>query len=546
MEYGRILEECRMCDSKDLYEFLDLGFFPSADGILNQEEMKQPEILFPLKVAQCQNCGLNQLTYAANPDILYGAKYKYEASITRTGKNHFAEMAKTIINKFSLSRNSLIVDIGSNVGVLLQEFCSQRMKILGIDPAPKIAAIANSNGIETWVDFISPDVARKIVEQKGKAKVVTGTNVFAHIDDKKSLLESLDILLDDDGVFVIEVPYFVDLIDNMEYDTIYVDHLEYLSIKPMVLFFERYGMQIFDVQKQKMHGGTLRVFVCREGRHLVSDSVAKFINIENEKKIYDKKTLDMFSASVNAHRKSFLSLLSDLKEKGKKIVGISAPAKGNTLLNYCKIGTEIIDYMAEKASIKFGHYTPGMHIPIVSEDNLLKDKPDYGIIFAWNFASEIIKNNQEFVKNGGKFIIPIPVPVVVERIEELVVVKKISPVFTDDRGAITDLLNETVGHVGMIVTEKDAIRANHYHSQSTQYSYILSGSFEVLTASFEFPKEVTKRIIMQGEMVIIPPNVIHKFKAIEKSVMIDIVSEPRDGSKFENDVFRIEIEENCE
>ena len=202
--------------------------------------------------------------------------------------------------------------------------------------------------------------------------------------------------------------------------------------------------------------------------------------------------------------------------------------------------------MEEKASINFAHYTPGMHIPIVSEDNLLKDKPDYGIIFAWNFASEIIKNNQEFVKNGGKFIIPIPVPVVVERIEELVVVKKISPVFTDDRGAITDLLNETVGHVGMIVTEKDAIRANHYHSQSTQYSYILSGSFEVLTASFEFPKEVTKRIIMQGEMVIIPPNVIHKFKAIEKSVMIDIVSEPRDGSKFENDVFRIEIEENCE
>ena len=306
------------------------------------------------------------------------------------------------------------------------------------------------------------------------------------------------------------------------------------------------------------------------------------LKVEEEKGVYKKEILDDFSNKVNQHKIEFLELLRDLKKQGKKIVGISAPAKGNTLLNFCKIHDDLIDYMTEKSKIKLGHYTPGMHIPIIEEKNLLESDADYGIIFAWNFADEIIKNsiNQEFMKRGGKFIKPIPKPVIMEnKIEENIInnttqdkdrevqaserssnyldlddtntekeslfgieVKKIDPVFIDERGIISDLLNESIGHVGLITTGKDAIRANHYHKLSTQYSYILSGKFEVLIASADQPVNVSRVIVNAGELIIIPPNVIHRFKAIERAVMIDMISESRDGNKYEDDVYRIKIE----
>ena len=542
MDFGRKLKNCRMCGDDNLYEFLDLGFLPPADGILNSEEIEQPEIFFPLKVCQCQNCGLTQLSYVVNPELLYGEKYKYESSITKTGKKHFFDMADSICKKFNLNKNELIVDIGSNVGILLEGFKRNDMKVLGIDPAPKIVKLASERGIETWQEFINTKIAEKIVLEKGRAKIVTGTNVFAHIDDKKELMESLKILLDGDGIFVIEVPYLINLIDNLEYDTIYLDHLEYLSIKPLINFFCKYGMDIFDVEKYKIHGESIRVFVCKKGKREISENVSNLIKLEEGKGIYKKENLDEFANKVKKHKKEFTDLLRDLKKQGKKIVGISAPAKGNTLLNYCKIDNNIIDYMAEKAEIKQGNYTPGMHIPIVGEEKLLEDKPDYGIIFAWNFAEEIMKNNQEFVKQGGKFIIPIPNPVIVKR-DDLFEVKieKIDPVYIDERGIISDLLNEKINHVGLITTESEAIRGNHYHNLSAQYSYILSGKFEVLIASAQNPGDVKKIVVNAGELITIPKKVVHRFKAIERAVMIDMISESRAGTGYEEDVVRMEL-----
>ncbi len=407
MEFGRQITNCRMCGSENLFTFLDLGFMPPADGILSPEDINEHEIFFPLKVCQCQNCGLTQLTYAPNPEILYGKKYLYESSITKTGREHFWEMADSVCRKLNLQKESLAIDIGSNVGVLLEGFKNNGMKILGIDPAPKIAKIANEKGIETWQEFINPVIAQKVAAIKGKAKVVTGTNVFAHIDNKDSLMESLKIMLDDDGVFIIEAPYFVDLLENLEYDTIYVDHLEYTSVKPLVNFFNKWGMDVFDVEKYNIHGSSIRVFVCWKGRRKIEENVKKFLELEEEKGIYKKEVLNEFADKVKEHKKQFLELLRQLKKKDKKIVGISAPAKGNTLLNYCKIDNSLIDYTTEKSTIKLGNYTPGMHIPILSETKLLEDKPDYGVIFAWNFAEEIIKNNKKFSENGGKFIIPV-------------------------------------------------------------------------------------------------------------------------------------------
>ncbi len=403
-----------MCQSKNLYKFLDLGFQPPSDLILSADDLNQPEVLFPLNVLQCQDCGLTQLGYIVFPQFLYGPRYKYESSITEYGKKHFFGMAESICKKFNFKKDALAVDIGSNVGVLLEGFKNNGMKVLGIDPAVEICKIANKRGIETWQEFFGPTIGEKIVKEKGKATVVTGTNVFAHIDDKEGLMKSLDVLLEDDGVFVFEAPYLIDLLEDLEYDTIYLEHLEYISIKPLLPFFEKHGMEVFDVEKYDIHGRSVRVFVSRKGKRPVSENVQKFIELENEKKVYDKATLDDFAKRVAFQKQEMVALLNQLKKEGKTIIGISAPAKGNTVLNYCKIGTELLDYITEKSIIKKGHYTPGMHIPIVGEEKMFEgDKmPDYGVIFAWNFAEEIMKNNKAFSDKGGKFIIPIPHPTI--------------------------------------------------------------------------------------------------------------------------------------
>ncbi len=413
MQLGHQQKQCRMCKSGNLYRFLDLGFAPASDAILSQQDLQEPETRFPLNVLQCQDCGLTQLGYVVHPEVLYGDKYKYESSITSTGKEHFFSMASSICQKLGIAKDSLVVDMGSNVGVLLEGFKNVGMKVLGIDPAVHICTIANGRGIETWQEFFNLETAKKVVQAKGQASVVTGTNVFAHIDDKDSLVKGLDVLLKPDGVFIFEAPYLVDLLEGLEYDTIYLEHLEYLSVKPLVGFFKQYGMEVFDVEHYDIHGKSIRVFICRKGVKPISPNVQKYLDLETQKGVYTKSVLDAFSRDVQRHKELLLGMLRDIKKEGKKVVGISAPAKGNTMLNYCNIGTDTLDYITEKSTIKVGHFTPGMHIPIVKEELLLKDKPDYGIIFAWNFAPEIMKNNQAFAGQGGKFIIPIPKPTII-------------------------------------------------------------------------------------------------------------------------------------
>src|SRR3989344_8251336 len=274
MEYGRNIKNCRMCQSSNLYQFLDLGFQPPSDLILSKEDLYGPEVLFPLVVLQCKDCGLTQLGYAVNPKLLYGSRYKYESSITEYGKNHFFGMAESICQRFNLPKDSLVIDIGSNVGVLLEGFKNNGMRVLGIDPAVEIYKIANDRNIETWHEFFGVQIAERIINEKGKAKVVTATNVFAHIDDKDDVMRAMDILLEDDGMFVFEAPYVIDLLENLEYDTIYLEHLEYMSVKPLIPFFQKYGMEVFDVEKYDIHGKSIRVFIARKGKYAISDNVA--------------------------------------------------------------------------------------------------------------------------------------------------------------------------------------------------------------------------------------------------------------------------------
>ena len=405
-----MVTHCRICDSTELFKFLNLGFTPPADQFLRPDQLKEAETHYPLEVLMCRGCGLPQLSYVVPGEILYKRDYPYESSITKSGQKHWDEFAETVFRSYRLKNDDLVVDIGSNVGVLLESFKKLGLNTLGIDPASNIVRIAEKRGIETWDEFFIPDVAKLILEKKGFAKVITATNVFAHVDDLKSFMQSVQVLLDDKGIFIFEAPYFGNLINFLEYDTIYHEHLSYLLLEPVMQLVKKFRLEIIDVQERDIHGGSFRVFVAREGQYKIHDRVAKFLEREQNEQWRDEKKLKKFANRVHQNRQELVSLLHDLKQKGCKLAAVSAPAKGMTLLNYCRIGTDTLTFITEKSNLKIGRLCPGVHIPVVADSELVKHHIDYALLLAWNFSDEIMGNLQEYKANGGKFIIPIPKP----------------------------------------------------------------------------------------------------------------------------------------
>jgi len=403
-----------MCGSTRLYKFLDLGFTPPADQFRRKDQLREADVHYPLQVVACEDCGLAQLSYVVSPEVLYRNDYPYESSTTQTGRQHWAEFAASVVKRLGLSPGELAVDIGSNVGVLLGAFRDNGMNVQGVDPAANIVMIARENGIDTMCEFFNDDAARQIVAEKGNASVITATNVFAHVDDLDALMESIKLLLNEKGVFIFEAPYFVNLLKHNEYDTIYHEHLSYLSAKPLVPFFAKHGMEVFHIEQNDIHGGSFRVFVARKGQRPVSRDVQSVIAEEERMGIYTRETLDRFADNVRKNKRDLTWLLQSLKHQGKRIVGVSAPAKGMTLLNFCRIDSDVLDFVTEKSKLKIGRYTPGAHIPVVPDSELLAQQPDYALLLAWNFAEEIMHNLDAFRRKGGKFIIPIPSPRIVE------------------------------------------------------------------------------------------------------------------------------------
>ena len=401
---------CRVCKGVNLTPYLNLGFTPPADSFIREQGLSQPEIYYPLEVCLCEDCGISQLTYTVPPDVLYQHDYPYESSITSAGRAHFLNLASSVVTRFNLGPESLAIDIGSNVGVLLEGFKINGCRSLGIEPSENIAATAISRKIETINDFIGKKLASDIVSRYGKASAITATNVFAHIDDLDDLVSAIDILLDENGVFIIEAPHFLKLIKNLEYDTIYHEHLLYVSIRPLSKLFNRFGFEVFDVEEISIHGGSVRIFVSRLGKYPISSRLIDLINLEVSIKIFDINRLTEFSKEVLLHRTELVALLNDIKLSGHSIAAVSAPAKGMTLLNYCHLGREFLDFVTEKSKLKIGLYTPGTHIKILPDSALAERQPDYALILAWNFSEEIMENLRGFRNDGGKFIIPIPHP----------------------------------------------------------------------------------------------------------------------------------------
>ncbi len=398
---------CRICGASGLKKFLSLGPLPTPNGYLTTNQLKQHEPEYPLDIGRCKKCGLVQLTQIVRPDIMF-TNYKYIPSASKTMVKHFDEMASEIINEFRLTKKELVVDIGSNDGTLLKAFKKRGMRVLGIDPAENLAIIATKEGVPTIPEFFTSKLAKKVVKKYGKAKVVTGTNVVAHIANLVDLFKGVELLLANDGVFVAEFPYLVDLLDNVEFDTIYQEHLSYFSIKPLIYLMKRSGLHISDVRKQDVHGGSIRVFVKKGSAKKMADSVKGFLALEESKNIYKDKTYKEFADSVEEKKNQLSNLLRILKKSNYKIVGYGASARGNILLNYFGITNKTLDYIVDSTPYKQGLFTPGHHISIVSESKILKDMPDYVLLLAWNFKDEILKKQNAYRIKGGKFILIVP------------------------------------------------------------------------------------------------------------------------------------------
>lgn len=404
--YNTIVIFCRICKSNRLQDFLSLGSQPLANGFIRPEDLSKKEKVYPLTLCLCPDCGLVQLRDTV-PGKLMFKNYLYIPSTSKTRVDHFYELAETLTSRLHATSKDMALDIGSNDGSLLQCFMQLGINALGIDPSENLAKVAELKGIPTVNAFFSKKVASKILEKHGEAKIITATNVFAHVDNLHEFVAGIEILLSPDGLFVIEFPYLVDFLRECEFDTVYHEHLSYFAVRPLIRLFESTNLAILSIQHMDLDGGSLRVFVQRKQKMTHSNlDIQKLIDNELSEKLDTLEPYKKFAKSVGQRKRKFRQLLEKLRRRKKKIIGYGAPAKGNTFLNYCSITHKDISYIVDSTPYKQGLFLPGSHIPIYHENKILLDLPDYVIILAWNFADEIIQKNAHLIARGVHFILP--------------------------------------------------------------------------------------------------------------------------------------------
>ncbi|MBM4419979.1 MAG: class I SAM-dependent methyltransferase [Chloroflexi bacterium] len=402
----RVLTACRICRLADLELVVSLGVTPLANSFVDPARAGEPERRFPLEAVRCTRCGLVQLSVVVNPALMFG-DYLYSSSASLPTHAHFDELAEELVGRFPL-RGACVVEIGSNDGILLKPLRDRGVAALGVEPAANMAAIANRAGLETRVEFFSSAAARAIAAEKGRAQAVLANNVFAHIDDIHDFLGGLDTLLTPDGVFVAEVPYLQDLFDQVEYDTMYHEHLSYFALGPLEVLAKTAGMEVFDVQRIAFHGGSIRVFMGRAGRHAPTSRLHDLRRSEESGGLLGADASRRFAERVVASRVALRDLLGSLRASGKRLAGLGASAKGNTLLNYCGIGPETLDFIGDSTPYKQGLLTPGTHIPVREDGAILTERPDYTLLLAWNYADDIVRRYRAYAAAGGCFIHPVP------------------------------------------------------------------------------------------------------------------------------------------
>jgi hypothetical protein len=401
------LDHCQITGSKNLFEAIDLGHQPPCDALLTEETINQPEIYYPLRLNICPESGLGQLDYVVEGSIIYPRHYPYRAGISKPLKDYLLTFADDIVSRFKIPSRSLCVDIGCNDGTLLTGYKRRGMKTIGVEPTNMAEFARRENRINTIQDFFTESVAKDIIVDHGRAKAITMTNVFAHMAPLGEVMRGLSCLLEKDGVFVTESQYLLDIFEKNQFDQIYHEHIRLYSVKSLVKLFPYYGMEVFDAERTFSREGSIKVYAGFKGKHPISPEVSKLLRLEEKSNLFKPEAWAKWRDRVEENRKRFMELAWKSKMKGLRFVADSCPGRGTVLVNYYGLDKTLMPYISQlPESEKVGMYLPGTHIPIVSNEIILKEKPDYIVILAWHYGDYIMKNwRNKGIKS--KFVLPL-------------------------------------------------------------------------------------------------------------------------------------------
>ncbi|WCJ58956.1 class I SAM-dependent methyltransferase [Fontisphaera persica] len=398
---------CRSCGAAGARLILDLGTQPLANNLLREEDLARPEPRFPLRLVVCPACWLLQIADDVPPVQLF-SEYLYFSSFSDTMLRHAQSAAERYCREFQLGPQNLVIEIASNDGYLLKNFVAAGVPCLGIEPAANIARVAVEKGIPTLVEFFGLALARRLAQEGRQADVILGNNVFAHAPDTNDFVAGLKHLLKPGGRVILEFPYGVEFLQNTEFDTIYHEHVYYFTLTALQPLFARHGLKMVDVERLPIHGGSLRLFAAHAGSLRPAPSVAARLEEEARLGLTTLAPYEAFAARVRRLKEELTALLARLKAEGRTVAAYGASAKGSTLLNYFGLGREHLDFIADRSTYKQGRLSPGLHLPIVPPEELLRRRPDYTLLLTWNFAEEILQQQAAYRAAGGRFILPIP------------------------------------------------------------------------------------------------------------------------------------------
>ncbi|MDB5561618.1 MAG: methyltransferase [Hyphomicrobiales bacterium] len=400
--------KCRLCGSDLHRTFVDLGMSPPCESFLLADQVDSMEAYFPLHVMVCEECLLVQLKEYVSPDSIF-TEYAYFSSFSTSWVAHAKAYCEAITQRLSLARDSLVIELASNDGYLLQHFAPLGVPVLGIEPAANVARAAIEKGVPTRVDFFGVRLAETLIEEGISADLIIGNNVLAQVPDLNDFVAGMQMILNPEGVITLEFPHLERLIAESQFDTIYHEHFSYFSLYTICKMAKRHGLKVIDVEELTTHGGSLRVYLAHQDSwHGVQKKVGEILECEGQNGLTEIATYEAFGEKARRAKRDLLAFLIQEKNKGKTICGYGAPGKGNTLLNYCAIGTDFLDFTVDRNTYKHGRFTPGMHIPIYPVAALEAAKPDYVLILPWNLKDEIISQMRHIAVWGGKFIVPIP------------------------------------------------------------------------------------------------------------------------------------------
>ncbi|MFH0855105.1 MAG: class I SAM-dependent methyltransferase [Candidatus Omnitrophota bacterium] len=400
------MKKCLICGAS-IEEFMSFGKMPIANGFLSPGQFKD-EYFFELKTAFCQNCGMFQLLEQPLKEMMFNENYAFFSGTSKRMALHFKEFADEVLDKYIKAKDPFVVEIGSNDGILLQNFSAKNIRHLGIEPSANVAQAASAKGINTVSEFFDEKLARKVCQEHGQADVILAANCMCHIPYLHSVVEGMKLLLKPGGRVIFEDPYLADVLEKTSYDQIYDEHVFLFSLASVKYLFNEHSMELADVKPQETHGGSMRYYIAHKGTHSPGKSVQEQLKKEGDLGLSEPETFEAFRRNCERSKKELISVLNDIKREGKRVVGYAATSKSTTVINYCGIGPDLIEFICDTTPIKQGKFSPGKHIPIKPYEEFVKSYPEYALLFGWNHAKEIMAKEEDFASQGGKWIVYVP------------------------------------------------------------------------------------------------------------------------------------------